>query len=76
MALAPYLNYYLVNFEKDNIFKFIAKSLLDTFIDYLVCSNSTIDVEVIAQALLDRLIGESVDNTITEVMIGILKTYI
>ena len=52
------------------------KYWLDTFIDYLVCANTTIDVEVIAQALLDKLIGESVDNTITEIMIGILKTYI
>ena len=52
------------------------KYWLDTFIDYLVCSNPTIDVEVIAQALLDKLIGESIDNTITELMIGILKTYI
>lgn len=52
------------------------KYWLDTFIDYLVCANPTIDVEVIAQALLDKLIGESVDNTITEIMIEILNTYI
>ena len=42
MALAPYLNYYLANFEKDNIFKFIAKSLLDTFIDYNVETSGEI----------------------------------
>lgn len=42
MALEPYLNYYLANFEKDNIFKFIAKSLLDTFIDYNVETSGEI----------------------------------
>lgn len=69
------------NMEKyyNNAFRGSQKDLqywIDTYVDYLVCCNNTIDSSMVANALIEKLEVEDVDNSITRIMLKTLEEYI